>query len=68
MARKYHTLITRTDGRWSPQFGDWDLDVVVEEMLDSYANDFKAGDRKIIATSGKQADINAVIAKLNGEG
>jgi len=65
MARRYHTLLTRTDGRWGIEFGDWDREVVVEEMLDSYAADFKAKDRKIIATSGKQADINAAVAALN---
>ncbi len=65
MARQYHSIITREDGKWSPQFGDFDKEVVKQEMEDSYRENFKAKDRKIITTGSSQKDINDAIAKLN---
>jgi hypothetical protein len=67
MARKYYTLIQRIDGRWFPQFGDYDRAVVDEErqgMRDAHDAP-RASDLKVITTGPKQADINAAIEKLN---
>ncbi len=65
--RTYYTLAVRENGYWSEQFGDWDKECV-EVELDDYASgfrSFKKKDMKIIKTNGKQASINAAIAKLN---
>jgi hypothetical protein len=74
MARKYFTLCTRTDGKWSPQFGDYDRAVVAQEADDSYWNNgikeegkFSKKDMKIISTGARQADIDAGVANLNNE-
>lgn len=67
MARKYHSLIQRIDGRWYPQFGDYDRECVAEErrgMIEGFPGE-KAANLKIITTGPKQADIEAAIAKLN---
>ena len=71
MARKYFTLIERCpiSKTWSPQFGDFDRNVVVEEgqsMHDQIGFTISKGTKfKIISTSPKQADINAAVAALN---
>lgn len=67
MARKYYSLIQRIDGRWYPQFGDYDREVVAQErqdMRDGFEAP-RAKDLKIICTGPKQADIEAAVAKLN---
>jgi len=72
MARKYYTLIERDveTKTWSPQFGDYDRNVVVEEgqcMADSVGFTIPKGTKfKIIATDGSQVAINAAVATLNG--
>jgi hypothetical protein len=71
MARKYFTVIERCpiDKTWSPQFGDFDRNVAVEEaqsMHDQIGFTIAKGTKfKIITTSPKQDDINAHIAALN---
>jgi hypothetical protein len=71
MARHYYTLIERDPETktWSPQFGDYDRNVVVEEgqsMHDSIGFTVPKGTKfKIIKTSAKQDDINAAVAALN---
>jgi hypothetical protein len=69
--RTYYTLATRTDGKWSPQFGDYSRKVVAQEADDTYWNRnggaFRSKDMKIIATIDRQFDINAAISHLNGE-
>ena len=62
MDRPYHTLCVLLDGIWSPEFGDYKLDNVVQEGLDSWPDD----KCKVIHTNtDDQADIIAAIAKLN---
>lgn len=65
MSRKYYTLATRTDGRWGPEFGDYSRSVVVQEKADSYADQFKGKDMKIIVSGDTQLEINQAIATLN---
>jgi hypothetical protein len=36
MSKPYHMLLVREDGQWSPQFGDFDRDCVVQEREDTY--------------------------------
>lgn len=67
MARKYHILVTRDDATspWYPQFGDYDKDVVKQEVIDCYRS-FKASNRRIITTeNARQSTINEAIALLN---
>lgn len=67
MARRYHTLAIREDGRWAPQFGDYDKDAVLQEREDSYG-ETKRRDWRVITTGDKKADIDAAIAALNAGG
>lgn len=64
---KYYTLCVR-DGypaRFSPQFGDYDLETVKAER-DDYKREHRTFNLKIITTrDARQATINAAIAKLN---
>jgi hypothetical protein len=71
--RKYYTLLEklpsgRFRGVWTIQFGDYDRSVVVQEMNDMRENGgFVKGTKfKIIATGHTQAEIDAVVAELNG--
>jgi hypothetical protein len=74
MARSYYTLAVRwhevglTLGHWTPEFGDYDEEVVEEERR-YYRIDHghKAKDLKIIRTGDTQAEIDAGIAKLNAK-
>ena len=69
MARKfkYHTILTRENDAapWCPQFGDRDLQVVRDEMRDSFASEYAARNRRIITTDGTQKAINEAVAALN---
>jgi hypothetical protein len=62
--RPYFTLAIREDGRWSPQFGDYERAVVTQEARDAYAHHHPR-DRKIIATLPDCDSIDAGIAALN---
>jgi len=68
----YYTLVVRIDGKWSPQFGDYDLEVVEDEKMewDDVAYDVSffgvnPPDVKIITTSECQTHIDAEVMKLN---
>jgi hypothetical protein len=63
----YYTLVTRENGKWGPQFGDYDRKIVMQELRDSYLGLYKLNDMKIISTGPKQADINEAVRKLNAE-
>ncbi len=64
MAKKYHSLLEKVDGRWTIQFGDYDKATVIEER-DGYDPSVKKKDLKIITTGPKQAEIEDAVAKLN---
>jgi hypothetical protein len=67
----YFTLAVREDGRWSPQFGDYDRAVVEQEiadMLDSAAwPGLKRRDTKIVRSDASRASVNAALAALNAD-
>jgi len=66
MTTKYHTLCVRVNGRWSPEFGDYDKEVVRDERDDVRdGGGIPARDLKIITTADDQASINAGVAHLN---
>jgi hypothetical protein len=71
-SKRYFTLIAKEpDAKWSPQFGDYDREVVNEEMRDykEHVGDgcqWSPGTKfSIIGTADDQASIEACIAKLN---
>lgn len=58
----YWTLITKeTDCLWYAQFGDYDREVVLQEMRDEYAGRIC----RVIKTGDTQASINARITDIN---
>lgn len=65
MPRPYYSLLTREDGQWAPQFGDYDLDTVKAERDDYRDHGHKAKDLKIITTTDEQADIKRAVFELN---
>ena len=66
--RNYHTLAVKPPGEpWSPQFGDYDKDVVTQEQADT-KSDWPKGTRfKVLKTGGRQVDINRAIDALNSQ-
>jgi len=64
MPKTYYTLAVRAEDQWCPEFGDYDLKTIDEEM-DCLSDDYKRKDLKIIATLDDQQSIDAKIAELN---
>lgn len=60
----YYTLAVQFDkgDTFSVQFGDYDREVVVQEIEDSYADAHKV---RIVRSGDTTAEINAAVAKLN---
>lgn len=69
MSRSYYTLVVRPSAEgntlWSPQFGDYDKEVVAQEQRDTKADWPRGTKFKVLRTSGRQADISAAIDALN---
>jgi len=65
--KTYYTIaIRRDDGKWYPEFGDYDREVVADERADIlHGAEVTAKNVKIIRSNHAQADIDAAIAKLN---
>lgn len=62
----YFTLVVRTPGQlWTLEFGDYDRNVVTQEVDDTRANWPKGTKMKVIRTGGKQSDISAAVDRLN---
>lgn len=65
----YYVLVAHEFGRWFEQFGDYDLEIVEEELEDMEYNDdlaeVKRKIKMIRCKNGEQATIDADIAKLN---
>ena len=61
MAR-YFTLCVFEDGRWSPEFGDYDRAVVEQERLDCGYDGYLCD---IICTGEDQAAIDDAVSQLN---
>ena len=62
--RTYYTLAIKIAGEWTPEFGDYDREVVEDEMA-YYGNEYKQREMKIVATSDEQQDIESPIDSLN---
>lgn len=65
--RNYHTLFIREDGRWCPQFGDYERSVVAQEQRDEYPG-LKKSEWKIVTHEDSLAGHNAAVAELNANG
>jgi len=63
--RPYYTLAVREYGRWSPEFGYFDRQLVEFEQQDYRDHDHKARDLKIITTAAGGRAVMAAIDKLN---
>jgi hypothetical protein len=61
----YFTLAQRIDGRWTPQFGDYDRDCVESDLTGFFENGVRRKDLRIIKSGGTQAAIDAAISELN---
>ncbi len=69
MKTKYYSLIVchKSEGVWSVQFGDYDREVVEDEVEDEWKG--VPGVRtRIITTGPTQAEVDAAVAKLNTTG
>ena len=71
---KYYTLAEKRDGRWTQQFGDYDKEVVVEELEDyrmcddaSDAPIGRVGFRIVTTPTDDQPAIENALARLNGD-
>ncbi len=64
--RPYYTLVTRDgDGLWSPQFGDFALSVVQDELSDYREHGHRRCNMRILCTGATQAEIDAGVDQLN---
>lgn len=65
----YYWLLTReSDGKWSPQFGDYVRRVVHDEARDTYRRDYKARDILVIkAPDDTQAALAVIISEMNAK-
>jgi hypothetical protein len=66
--RTYYTLAVQWEkgGRYSPEFGDYDLECVNDERDDMmYSYNLSGRQIKVIKTSADQSAIDQAISKLN---
>lgn len=64
--RQYWTLACRIDGKWTPQFGDYDKQVVIAER-DAYkaAGEYLAKDMVVVSHNDTPAALNIEMERLN---
>lgn len=65
-SRNYYTLVVREDDQWNVQFGDFDKEVVNDEMDASYG-EYKKKDLRVICTAESQEQIDTEVRNLNLE-
>lgn len=66
--KTYYSLAIQWErgDRYSPEFGDYDLECVNDERDDiAYSYDLKPSQIKVIKTDGTQSAIDQAISKLN---
>ena len=63
-SKNYYTLVVRENDQWNVQFGDFNKEVVNDEMDDSYG-EYKKKDLKVICTAESQEQIDTEVRNLN---
>ena len=64
--KRYYSLIVKEVGSpWSVQFGDFDKEVVEQELEDEKHNWPRGTRFRVIKTGAKQEEINSAIRDLN---
>lgn len=66
-SRPYFWLVTRDNGVWSPQFGDYSYAVVLQERKDTYQQDYALRNIQILRGADNPEWINNWIALNNVE-
>ncbi|CAG23302.1 hypothetical protein [Photobacterium profundum] len=62
--KNYYSLLTFNNVTWSVQFGDYDKDVVRQEIIDSYSH-YKKKNVIIIKSKDDRYSVDEEVAKLN---
>lgn len=68
--KRYYTLLERTPGQlYSPQFGDWNKQVVIQERSDMKESGsfIKGTEFTIITTCGSQHMIREAVDQINAD-
>ena len=66
--RRYHTLLVRERGVWTPAFGAFERNDVEAERDDYVDGGWRKKDTKIITTDAGQDEIDACVLALNERG
>lgn len=64
--KSYYTLLMFVDGKWFIHFGDYEKEVVEDELAD-FKDSAPKAKLKIIRTGDSQAAIDAKVAELNSK-
>ena len=65
--KRYFTLCILDGDKWYPDFGDYELEVVAQELDDRLDSDdsLKRSDTRIVTSTDEQGSIEAAVAALN---
>jgi hypothetical protein len=63
-SKNYYTLVVRENDQWNVQFGDFNKEVVNDEMDATYG-EYKKKDLKVICTAESQEQIDTEVRNLN---
>ncbi len=64
MSRPYHSVATRTEGRWSIEFGSY-VKSEVRSEAEELRSHHRVKDIYIFQSGDRQCDIDAALAHLN---
>ena len=62
---KYYTLAFFIDGKWSPEFGDYDKETVIDELTEVVRLADDSNVCRIVVSEDDQAAIDHAFALLN---
>lgn len=62
----YFTLCEKVDGKWCPQFGDYEKAVVKDELADWLDSGYSEFNLVIVKSEDSQVSIDRAVAFLNG--
>ena len=64
MAGTYYTMVVKYGDRWGPEFGDYERQVVLDQIIDEYP-DATPNEVRMVVSKDDQKSIDAAIALLN---